>query len=478
MDRDLIIEILLIIGILVLSFLLISSFSKIKQEEKVIYGKHKPFYEKIPSDIVIPNVSCDGDLFALILPHAGYYFSYQTLIYGFELLKSCSNFNKIVILYPNHYTSEDGIRAIKADKFIIDNYFIRLEYPDFLNETSDFNDHAFEIFLPLIHKYFPNISVIGIVINTYDPENFKKLIDKYKKDAVFIISSDFVHYGKDYGFYSPNFTLEWFDKLNYEIAQSILNKDLNTFEEISLNTCGRLAIRQIMEYFENSPYTYKAKILNYSNSYQRLRSDHVVGYFAIAIYRVIKLNDEKKKLLLDLARKSIEYYLTHGKIMQYKTDDEELNLKKGVFVTLTKHGLLRGCIGYLEGIKPLYQEVIENAVNAAFFDPRFEPLEKEELDEIDIEISILTEPKPLYYENSSDLLNKLSMDMGVIIEHYGRTATFLPQVWEDLPNKELFLSELCRKAGLSPDTWKKSKIKVYIYRAEKFKESDYLKRKI
>ncbi|MFH8080419.1 MAG: AmmeMemoRadiSam system protein A [Candidatus Aenigmatarchaeota archaeon] len=180
-----------------------------------------------------------------------------------------------------------------------------------------------------------------------------------------------------------------------------------------------------------------------------------------------------KEFLLSLARKSIEYFLEKRELMHVNEEelDNELKEKRPVFVTLEKHGMLRGCIGNLQPTEPLYAGVIKNAVAAAFYDVRFYPLSRDELDEVTIEISILSEPKKIEYKTVKELLRKIRrFKDGLIIRCGHRTATFLPQVWEKLPEKELFLSELCLKAGLKADEWKKGSLEVFKYNVICFKE--------
>ncbi|MFH1439939.1 MAG: AmmeMemoRadiSam system protein A [Candidatus Woesearchaeota archaeon] len=199
------------------------------------------------------------------------------------------------------------------------------------------------------------------------------------------------------------------------------------------------------------------------------------------------LNQKEKQYLLQLARKSIEYYLDNGSLLKLdekeaekqmarlgiektKQSLEKLKEKKGCFVTLTVHSMLRGCIGHIIPVQELYKDVIENAVNAALKDPRFPRMVKKELEDVTIEISVLDIPKQLKYKDSEDLINILSKDKpGVILKKGFHQATFLPQVWDDLPTAEEFLSNLCMKAGLSPIEWK-NKIEIETYIVEKFKE--------
>ena len=134
---------------------------------------------------------------------------------------------------------------------------------------------------------------------------------------------------------------------------------------------------------------------------------------------------------------------------------------------------MRGCIGNLTANEPLSEGVRRNAINAAFHDPRFPPLTDKELDEVDIEVSILTEPQPLDYVDGEDLLTRLRVDVdGVIIRKGHASATFLPQVWEQLPDPEEFLGHLCMKAGLSSDAWRQNKLDVLTYQVQYFEESE------
>jgi AmmeMemoRadiSam system protein A len=150
---------------------------------------------------------------------------------------------------------------------------------------------------------------------------------------------------------------------------------------------------------------------------------------------------------------------------------EELQQPGASFVTITIEGALRGCIGSIEPYRPLAQDVQENALGAAFRDPRFPALSTGELDAIQIELSILTQPQPLAYTSGDDLLSQLRPNIdGVIIEREWRRATFLPQVWEKLPNPIDFMSNLCKKAGLPPDDYQTPGLKVSIYQVAKYAE--------
>ncbi len=176
--------------------------------------------------------------------------------------------------------------------------------------------------------------------------------------------------------------------------------------------------------------------------------------------------------LLRLARSTIENALEKRPVVERPASlSPVVDQKRGCFVTLHKAGNLRGCIGTIEPVKPLILAVEENAVNAAFRDPRFPPVTLSELPDIHIEVSVLTVPRPLPFDDPGELKQRLvPKTHGVILTQGWRSATFLPQVWDQLPDTEMFLSHLCRKAGLGADCWKGKGIEVKTYEAYYFAE--------
>lgn len=183
---------------------------------------------------------------------------------------------------------------------------------------------------------------------------------------------------------------------------------------------------------------------------------------------------DQQTYLLTLAQRALAYYFkTKNRLEVDELEvDDIYKQKRGTFVTLTKNGELRGCIGHIEPVQEIYKDIIDNTLSAGLEDNRFVPVKLEELNDLKIEISILTEPQELIYNSTEDLLNKLRpMVDGVIIEKGNRGATYLPQVWEDLSDKEEFLSSLCEKAGLGKDEWKTSNLKVFTYQVEVFIEN-------
>lgn len=187
-----------------------------------------------------------------------------------------------------------------------------------------------------------------------------------------------------------------------------------------------------------------------------------------------KITPEEKKTLLMIARQAIEKALSGEDSPPLEGEGlPPVLLEPGAcFVTLTKAGQLRGCVGSIRATQSLVKDVRDRAVAAALEDPRFPPVNPQELQELEIEVSTLTEPAPLSYVDSEDLIRKLRIGVdGVILKEGFRRATFLPQVWEKLPDPELFLSRLCQKMGVEADAWRYSKMEVEVYQVEKFTES-------
>jgi AmmeMemoRadiSam system protein A len=190
-----------------------------------------------------------------------------------------------------------------------------------------------------------------------------------------------------------------------------------------------------------------------------------------------QLTEAQGQILVRLARSTIAARLgisdaASTSIPETDLADVAFREQRGTFVTLKIGNQLRGCMGCLMPSETILEGVRRNAINAAFNDPRFPALSAPELEQAEIEVSILTNPRELEYSAGSDLLRKLRPNIdGVIISKGMARATFLPQVWEQLPGTEDFLAHLCRKAGLSPDEWKKGELDVSIYQVQYFHEN-------
>jgi AmmeMemoRadiSam system protein A len=186
------------------------------------------------------------------------------------------------------------------------------------------------------------------------------------------------------------------------------------------------------------------------------------------------LSRTARRTLLERAEASIRHGLVAG---QPSTIDPfaypaELQARRASFVTLNRNGNLRGCIGHLEAIQSLVQDVVENAFAAAFRDPRFPPLSEAEMTDLEIHISVLTPATPLEFSSEQDLVRRIRPGTdGLILEEGTRRGTFLPSVWESLPDPLSFLQQLKLKAGLPPDYWS-DRLRVYRYQTESFSQNE------
>ncbi len=188
------------------------------------------------------------------------------------------------------------------------------------------------------------------------------------------------------------------------------------------------------------------------------------------------LPETDKRLLLQLARAALEAAVRHqlAPPVAPETLTPALRRPGCSFVTLTLGGELRGCIGALHPLEPLYEDVRHHAGQAALEDYRFSPVSPAEVAQLEIEISVLTEPHPLAYEGPDDLVRQLRPEVdGVVLQQGLRRATFLPQVWESIPDPETFLRMLCEKMGAAPNAWRQAKLDVQTYQVEKFMEAEF-----
>jgi AmmeMemoRadiSam system protein A/AmmeMemoRadiSam system protein B len=387
---------------------------------------------------------------AVVMPHAGYIYSGPVAAYAAKLLQK-KTFSKVFILGPDHRVGFEGGAVTDADAYTtpLGRVALHSNAKDLLRNplfkrvpASDQSDHSLEVEIPFLQQVLGSFTIIPVVLSSADPLSVAESILPYLDDATLVVvSSDLSHY------------------LPYQEA---VEKDSRTISLIkNLDFSGLAAAENA-----NSGDTSGIK-------------DQVVGYAAMACFKTESvsheqgLGPEEGRYLLSLARKTIAQQVHEGKRLELDLSavPSSLRTECAAFVTLTKHGRLRGCIGSLNPEKPLVECVRDNAINAAFSDPRFPPVSASELPELDIEVSVLSSPQPLLYKGSEDLLKKLRPGVdGVIIKQGYHQATFLPQVWEQLPQAQDFLSRLCEKAGLAPDAWMQEDMEVFTYRVQAFHE--------
>jgi MEMO1 family protein len=258
-------------------------------------------------------------------------------------------------------------------------------------------------------------------------------------------------------------------------VKAICNLDIGQMQ--SQEACGKVPILTLLHLARLKGW--KVRLLDYRNSGDTAAGDRsrVVGYAAVAFYAPGQENlaEDDRRFLLNLARQSVRDVVTTGGTLRLSTNGMGKTLvePRGCFVTLTKHGQLRGCIGHILPQEALWQAISENARGAAVRDPRFRPVQREELEALEIEISVLTEPQPIRFTSSEDLLAQLRPHKdGVVLHVGGRAATYLPQVWAQIPNKTEFLESLSEKAGCEPSAWRGPETSVATYQVESFKDGE------
>ena len=396
----------------------------------------------------------------IVSPHAGYIYSGQVAAWGYKQLKD--DYKTIILIGPSHHVGFYGasvpnythyetplglVKVSPKTKLLVQEGFIsdnRIHDPE----------HCLEVQLPFLQKVLKDFEIIPIITGQIDPEVLANILIRYIDNKTLVIaSSDLSHYHSyDEAVYLDSFCVNSIPSLNFSGMEKC-------------EACGKIPVLTLM--YIAKKLGWKGKALGYANSGDVTGDKtRVVGYTSVIFYSEPEreLNREEKMFLLRLARETLEYYLKNQTVPDIKESELTQNLKKvqGCFVTLNKHGNLRGCIGHILPQIPLYQCVIQNSINAALHDMRFQPVSYDELKDIDIEISVLSVPKPLEFQNSEELLKKLQPGKhGVVLYYNGKQSTFLPQVWETIPNKEEFLSHLCLKQFSPPDCWKSARVDVY-----------------
>lgn len=410
-----------------------------------------------------------GDIFALLLPHAGYIYSGPVAACGFKAIAG-KVFDTVIIIGDSHHERFDGVSfwpqgqwQTPLGKVPIDEDLAQKIISEskrfFRRDSAHLWEHSIEVQLPFLQKTLGNFKILPIIFGSED-EDWKLLAEVILKNikgkrVLVIASADLSHY------------------LSYENAKKVDEKTLGNVLNLqvdNLDICAIDSAKTIIEITKNLGG--KAKLLKYLNSGDTAGDpsislgagkSKVVGYGAVAFY--LEGCDYGAELL-HIAKISVETFLKERKIPEFQINSEKLKEKRGVFVTLKKSGELRGCIGYTAGDRPLYQLVSQMALAAAFEDPRFEPVTKEELPELEYEISVLSPLKKINSWQEIELGRH-----GVQASAEGRTALFLPQVAkENNWDLETFLTHLMLKAGLPQDYWKNNRVDFYVFEAEVVKD--------
>ncbi len=422
---------------------------------------------------------------AVVMPHAGYVYSGWTAAHAGHVLRD-RHFDKVIVMAPDHRVGFRNAMISDVDAYQTPLGRIRL-HPDARrlrqghalfssSRLSDNREHSLEVVLPFLQHYLGTFELVPIVLGPGDIDAMADALVPYlEADTLLVVSSDLSHY-------LPYAQAVTRDRGTLDLITGFKVEALGRRENCA---CGKMPLQVLMTLAQRLRWT--PALLHYANSGDTAGDkNRVVGYAALAFFGDVDnptaskthlpLSPDQGARLVRLARQSIMAALFEpppdrpaGATSQ---DDAVFAQRRGNFVTLETHGRLRGCIGNLVANEPLFATVPRNALRAAFSDPRFPPLDAGELASLSISVSVLTPPVPLDYHDADDLLGRLVPHRdGVILQQGGARATFLPQVWEKIPDPEAFLSALCRKAGLRPDSWRRGKLVVHTYRAQYFNEN-------
>jgi len=386
---------------------------------------------------------------AIIVPHAGYIYSGQLACNGFQYLDK--NIKNVFVIAPPHYVAVKNIALSIFEKWstplgeldvnqeinteLVEKFGCEFEDDAFVNE------HSIEVQLPFLQKFLPHVKIVPILAG-HSYEKLTKIIAHYWQDSenAFVISSDLSHF----------YDTVQARKLDNTTAEMIETKNMEKFDHEQ--ACGGVGIRALVNFAKNKNYSLIRVGMTNSGDITGETSS-VVGYGSWLLYEGAKSSFIKKyfsNFVVETCKKSILSGL-HQKIPQCENTPAVFNQAGACFVTLEKNGDLRGCIGSILAHRPLIEDLVKNAQNSAFSDPRFQPLKKDEFKDLSIDVSLLSEPEKMNFDNEADLLAQIKPFVdGLIIKDRNHQSVYLPSVWEQLPDKVTFLNSLKIKAGLPP----------------------------
>jgi AmmeMemoRadiSam system protein B/AmmeMemoRadiSam system protein A len=409
---------------------------------------------------------------ALIAPHAGYIYSGAVAASAYATIAPRrGQISRVVLLGPNHRVAVRGMAlssardwltplgSIPLDRGLLDRL---AQLPEV--EVSDAplqQEHSLEVHLPFLQQVLGPFALAPVLVGDASPDSVARLLREAwgGPETLIVISSDLSHY-HDYA------TAQQLDGAAAQ-AIELMRPDLLKDD----HACGNRALRGFM--LEARRRDLRVTALDVRNSGDTAGDkSRVVGYgsFAAEYAETARLDDPSRRGLLDAARAAIDYGIKNAKPPQVTLNSvpRPLLAMRATFVTLNLRDQLRGCIGSLVAHRPLILDVMESAYKAAFSDPRFPPLTPEELAQLDIEISILSTPRPIEFKTQDQLLQALRPEKdGLIIDDAGRRSLFLPKVWEAVPQPQAFLAHLKAKAGLPADHWSET-FRAYRFTTETF----------
>jgi len=407
---------------------------------------------------------------ALIVPHAGYIYSGPVAAHAYAALAPARGVVKrVVLLGPTHRVAVRGLALPGAQFFDtplgripVDQDAVRslAGLPQVVTSApAHAMEHSLEVQLPFLQRALGEFRLVPLAVGRAGVQEVAAVLERLwgGSETLIVISTDLSHYHK------------------YDEARRIDGATLERIARFATDlsheeACGATPLNGFLS--ESKKKGMQIRLLAACNSGDTAGGKgQVVGYSSFGVYEGAPVAlDDAGKTLLGLARSSIGNSFS-GKETRAPLNAPWLRQAGATFVTLTREGALRGCVGSLQAARPLGIDVAENALGAAFRDPRFPALSPAEWLQVSVEVSLLSAPQPIPFADEADLLEQVRAgEDGIVLECDGRRATFLPQVWEDLPDKRLFFQHLMKKAGLAPDT-RLGRSRVSRYRVVKWKEA-------
>ena len=406
---------------------------------------------------------------AMIIPHAGYAYSGPIAASAYaRLAPFAKQIKRIVLFGPCHRVAVRGLAAPSVDAFAspLGNVSIDKEalasvrhLPQVLfHDEAHAQEHSIEVHLPFLQTVLGDFRLAPFAVGYASPHEVAEVMDQLwgGAETLIVVSSDLSHF-HDYA------NAQQRDGMSVDTILHL--RPLTDHEQ----ACGATPINGLIETARRRHLS--PQLLDLRNSGDTAGDKaRVVGYTSIAFTEPDMTDQDFGTALLTRARNAIA--AEFGSIPQQEPVVSGLNTPGATFVTLTQNGQLRGCIGSLEARRPLEEDVRANAHAAAFSDPRFPPLSASELERTRVEVSVLTPAVPMTVADEADAIRQMQPGIdGMIFECQGRRSTFLPQVWESLPDRRDFFAHLKQKAGFAPEFWSPD-VKLYRYEVRKWKEPE------